>query len=898
MLFQIFCYNIVIVFGYREGLRLTQLTPMMQQYLEVKEQCKDCILFFRIGDFYEMFFEDAEIASKELELVLTGKDCGLEKRAPMCGVPHHAADSYISKLVEKGYKVAICEQLEDPALAKGIVKRDIIRIVTPGTVTDLNMLDENKNNYIMSIYKNADYYGVSYCDVSTGEFYATEFNCSSIQRLMDEIARLLPAEIICSSGLWASQKSVKYISDRFNIPISQYNDEQFDYNNSFKKVRAQFKNINRKTYITAGVCACGALISYIEETQKTSLSHINTLKVYSAGDFMMLDLSTRRNLELTETIRNKSKKGSLLWVLDKTDTAMGARTLRRWIEEPLISCEKIKERLCAVEELYNNLYARETLKAKLKDIYDIERLIGKIVYGSLNARDLISLKQSISVLPDIKECIFEFKSPMIVDILNNIDELKDVYELIDKSIVDNPPLSVKDGMIIKDGYNEDVDKFRTASTQGKNWIINLENAEKEATGIKSLKVGYNKVFGYYIEITKSNLNLVPEGKYIRKQTLANAERYITPELKEMESSILGAEEKVIQLEYDLFCKIRNFIAGQIERIQKTCWSIANIDVLCSLATVAAENDYTKPEITSDGIIDIKSGRHPVVEKTLSNNMFVPNDTLLDRNENSVLVITGPNMAGKSTYMRQVALIVIMAQIGSFIPASSGVIGVVDRVFTRIGASDDLSAGQSTFMVEMSEVANILKNATADSLILLDEVGRGTSTYDGLSIAWAVIEYISDKKKVGAKTLFATHYHELTELEGKIEGIKNYCISVKEHGDDIIFLRKIIRGGADQSYGVQVAKLAGLPEEIIKRAHELIDMLEKTDIIKQRVSDVSTANEEAAVDIQNDGCVQLDFFNSGSNDIIDELRNVDIMNMTPIEAINFLDKISRKARSIS
>lgn len=870
-----------------------QVTPMMQQYLEIKEQHKDCILFFRLGDFYEMFFEDAELASKELELVLTGRDCGLEERAPMCGIPYHAAEGYIAKLMEKGYKVAICEQLEDPALAKGLVKRDIIKIITPGTITDTGMLDEKKNNYIMCIYKNGDWYGLAYCDISTGEFHATEFKISGREKVLDEIARLLPSEILINNELKAQEKFTKYIVDRFGISITPYMDEAFEYNSSLKKVSSQFSILDKKLSLTSGICAAGALLSYIEETQKTGLSHINNFEIYSADDFMMLDISTRRNLELTETIRSQSKKGSLLWVLDRTMTAMGARMLRRWVEEPLISLEKISYRQDGVEELYNNVYVRETMRERLKNVYDIERLIGKIVYGNLNARDLISLKQSLAVLPYIKEGLSECKSLFLVHIYNNMDILSDVYELIDKSIIDNPPLSVKDGMIIKDGYNENVDRLRKASREGKDWIADLEEKEKEATGIRSLKVGYNKVFGYYIEVSRANLSLVPEDRYIRKQTLANAERYITPELKEMESTILGAEEKVVQLEYEVFCSIRDTIAGNIERMQKTAWAVASVDVLCSLALTALENDYIKPVLTDDGTISIKDGRHPVVEKVLSGGMFVPNDTYLDNEENRISIITGPNMAGKSTYMRQVALIVIMAQIGSFIPAYSAQIGIVDRIFTRIGASDDLSAGQSTFMVEMSEVANILNNATRNSLILLDEVGRGTSTYDGLSIAWAVVEYISEKQKVGAKTLFATHYHELTELEGRIEGVKNYCISVKEHGDDIIFLRKIIRGGADQSYGIQVAKLAGLPDEVIKRSKEIIKKLEENDITRANGSD--KAAKEAACNVLKDSYMQLDFFNLNNSDIMNEIMSIDIMNTTPLEAMAILDKLIKKVR---
>lgn len=877
---------------------MLQLTPMMMQYLDIKQQYKDCILFFRLGDFYEMFFEDAELASRELELVLTGRDCGLDKKAPMCGIPYHAAEPYVAKLVSKGYKVAICEQMEDPALAKGIVKRDIIKIITPGTITDLNLLDEKKNNYIMSVYKNNDWYGLAYCDISTGEFHTTEFKCIGIQKLMDEIARLIPSEIIYNSEFLSCEKHIKFINDRFNISMSVYKDEHFDYNSSYKKLFNQFKGLNKKLSITSGICACGALLNYIEETQKTSLSHINSIDIYSAGDFMILDIATRRNLELTETIRNHSKKGTLLWVLDKTATAMGGRMLRRWVEEPLISKDRIENRLDAVEEFNNNVYIREIIKEKFKHIYDIERLTGKIAYGNINARDLISLKQSISSLPEIKDCLRECKCDMLLNIYSNIDTLSDVFELIEKSIIDNPPLSIKDGFIIKDGYNSNIDKLRTASREGKGWIAKLEEQERDATGIKSLKVGFNRVFGYYIEITKANLSYVPEGRYIRKQTLSNAERYITPELKEMESTILGAEEKVIQLEYEAFCKIRNNISCQIERLQKTSWAVASADVLCSLASVAAENEYTKPKLHDNGIISIKDGRHPVIEKTLSNNMFVPNDTFLDNDENRISIITGPNMAGKSTYMRQVALLVMMAQIGSFIPASRAEIGIVDRIFTRIGASDDLSAGQSTFMVEMSEVANILTNSTKDSLILLDEVGRGTSTYDGLSIAWSVVEYISDKSKVGAKTLFATHYHELTELEGEIDGIKNYCISVKEHNDDIIFLRKIIRGGADQSYGIQVAKIAGLPDEVIKRSREIINKLEENDILKYNRKSENNLMKEVSLDISKRECSQLDIFSINNSDILDELKNIEVLNITPIEAMNILYRLSMKVKLIN
>ncbi|WP_078696254.1 DNA mismatch repair protein MutS [Caloramator quimbayensis] len=862
------------------------LTPMMLQYLEIKDSCKDCILFFRLGDFYEMFFEDAKTASRELEIALTGRDCGLDERAPMCGVPYHSADTYISKLIEKGYKVAICEQVEDPALAKGIVKREIIRVVTPGTIIESNMLDERVNNYISCVLLNKDSFSLSVCDISTGEFLVTSGG-GSIYRVIDELSKYNPSElIIIDNDLPIDNKAEKIIKDRFNLLLT-YKKHNEDDNIFLNKKFSNLDGFNENEII---VCSC--LFNYIRDNQKSSLMQITSIKKYMINDFMVLDSTARRNLELTETIRGKSSKGSLLWLLDKTRTSMGGRMLRKWIEEPLISTDEINKRLDAVEELISNVYVCGDLKEFLKNIYDIERLISRISCSAANARDLMSLKESLKNLPDIKSALSECRCEMLRNIYNDFDILEDIYNLIDKSISDNPPLTLKEGGIIKDGYSADVDKLRNAMKNGKGWIADLEQKEREITGIKSLKVGYNKVFGYYIEITKSNLSSIPEGRYIRKQTLSNCERYITSELKEMEDLILNSEQKVIDIEYQIFTEIRDKVAREVVRIQKTARQISIVDSLLSFAIVSFENNYSKPVITNDGIIKIEEGRHPVVEKVL-NSIFVPNDTYLDLKDNMIAIITGPNMAGKSTYMRQVALITLMAQIGCFVPAKSASISIVDRIFTRIGASDDLASGQSTFMVEMSEVSNILQNATKNSLILLDEVGRGTSTFDGLSIAWAVIDYIS--KKIGAKTLFATHYHELTELEGKLSGTKNYCISIREHGDDIIFLRKIIRGGADQSYGIQVAKLSGLPDEVVIRAREILSKLEESDINKG--IKLNLKQDEVAATIVCEDKKEINLFNFKENEIIAELKELDIMNMTPMDAINHLYRLCTKAKKI-
>lgn len=865
------------------------VTPMMQQYLDIKEQYKDCILFFRLGDFYEMFFSDAELASRELEITLTGRDCGLEERAPMCGVPFHAANNYVARLVSKGYKVAICEQVEDPALAKGIVKRDVIKVVTPGTVTDITMLDERKNNYLMSIYKNGNFYGLASVDITTGDFYGTRITWGNTRgKLFDEIAKYLPSEIIVNTELCVDNELTCEIKQRFNTYVSTFEEGSFEYGNAMDTLRNQFENntLNIQEYDIA-VNASGALLTYLESTQKVNLSHIQNFNLYALEEYMILDASSRRNLELTETMREKSKKGSLLWVLDKTMTSMGGRLLRKWIEQPLINHGDISLRLNAVEELKNKFMARVEARELLKRVYDIERLMGKVILGSVNCRDLIALKNSMSQIPYIKEILNGFETEYISSCYEQLDSLEDVCNLIDISIIDDPPVTIKEGGIIKDGYNSEVDKLRSASIQGKDWIAALEASEREKTGIKNLKVGFNRVFGYYIEVTKSYFSLVPE-EYIRKQTLANCERYITPELKEIEDNILGAEEKIVLLEYSLFVQIKDKIAEQLSRIKSTARALAEIDVLASLAEVADREGYCKPEISVSDKIEIVDGRHPVVEKMTDKSGFVPNDTVLDMEEDRLAIITGPNMAGKSTYMRQSALIVLMAQIGSFVPASSAKIGLVDRIFTRVGASDDLASGQSTFMVEMSEVANILTNATKRSLLVLDEIGRGTSTFDGLSIAWAVIEYIVSKEQLGCRTLFATHYHELTELEGKLSGIKNYCITVKEKGDDVIFLRKIIRGGADGSYGIQVAKLAGVPQGVIDRAKEILANLDDADI--NRNGKVRKTKKQV------DG--QLDLFAqaakaSADAEILEEIRKIDISRLTPIDAMNILYELQRK-----
>ena len=868
-----------------------EFSPMMQRYLETKEQYKDCILFYRLGDFYEMFFDDAITAARELEITLTGKDCGQEERAPMAGVPHHAAEMYISRLIAKGYKVAICEQLEDPKSAKGIVKRGVIRVVTPGTIVESNMLEERKNNYIMSIFKSGIYFGISVCDISTGEFYAAEIKDNhNFPQLLDEIARYSPSELVINSNLADCTEEMSKIRERFTAYITRFQDKFFDSKPDMIKLRFSLVDTNQKPIENIeersfAVASINALVEYIEQTQMTSLDHINKITIYQISKYMSLDMNARRNLEITEKMRDKSKKGTLLWVLDKTSTSMGGRHLRRWLNDPLIDTLEINRRLEAVKELKENVMLRGDVIDNLKKVYDIERLAGKMAYGNANARDMITLKNSLARLPEVRKVLENCESPMLKDIHENLDELQDIYELIEKSIVEDPPMTVKDGGIIKLGYNEEVDKLKTATTEGKNWIIQLEAEEREKTGIKNLKVGFNKVFGYFIEVTKSNLDQVPE-RYVRKQTLTNAERYITEELKNLENQILGAEEKVVSLEYDLFTKIREDIAKNVVRLQKTATLVSTLDVLASFAQVAEDMNYCMPKVDNSGVIDIKGGRHPVIEKMLGAGEFVENDTYLDKDENRLSIITGPNMAGKSTYMRQVALITLMAQVGSFVPAEEAKIGVVDKIFTRVGASDDLSMGQSTFMVEMMEVATILKEATPNSLVILDEIGRGTSTYDGLSIAWAVAEYIANKEKCGAKTLFATHYHELTELEEKIEGVKNYSIAVKEKGEDIIFLRKIVRGGTDESYGIHVARLAGVPKLVTEEANKILKSLERKNILTGK-------KEEKKDKKQVEG--QFDMYNFKLAEIAHEIDKINLNELTPIDALNTLVRIKEKMK---
>lgn len=903
------------------------LTPMMRQYLEIKENYKDCILFFRLGDFYEMFFEDAKIASRELELVLTGRDCGLEERAPMCGIPFHAASSYIAKLISKGYKVAIGEQVEDPATAKGIVKRDVIKVITPGTYIENNEDSEYKNTYLMCIVEENGHYAIASSDISTGEFKVTSFK-AALSSLLDEITKISPKEIIVDLNIKEELlKEIKSITSalitRRDISKNICSDEELL--NQFSEVCVANLNDLSKT-------VSKVLLKYIYDTQKIALTNINLLEYYDIVNYMTIDGNSRRNLELTENLKEKSKKGSLIWVLDKTATSMGGRAIRKWIEEPLIVKSEIEKRLEGVEELYNNAYFNEDLRDLLKEIYDIERIVGKISNKNVNAKDLISLKCSLEKLPGIKKHLSDATSAILKEWHNDLDELTDIKDLLSKAILDDPSINIKEGNIIKDGFNQEVDSLRTAKLHGKEWIAALENREREFTGIKSLKVGYNKVFGYYIEISKANYDAIPEGRYIRKQTLANAERFITQELKEMEDKILGAEEKLISLEYNLFVEIRDTIEKEIPRLKQSARIIGALDALSTLAVVAVENDYVKPSINEEGIIEIKEGRHPVVEKVIGKGEFVSNDTFLNQNDNRLLLITGPNMAGKSTYMRQVALITLMAQIGSFVPAKSANISICDKIFTRIGASDDLAGGKSTFMVEMWEVSNILKNATSKSLVLLDEVGRGTSTYDGLSIAWSVIEYISKNNKLKCKTLFATHYHELTKLEGVIEGVKNYSVAVSEIDDNIIFLRKIVEGGADQSYGIEVAKLAGLPQEVINRAKEILATLEDSSdnisidasTIKEVAIDKDKNNndyfkieaeekDEAIKDVDLENTTtnksykkkavnelidyQIDFTMIEKDNLINSIADIDIMALTPMDAMNKLYKLTLEAKRL-
>ncbi len=881
---------------------MAKLSPMMTEYLKTKEQYKDCILFYRLGDFYEMFFDDALTASRELEITLTGKECGLEERAPMCGVPYHALESYLTRLVQKGYKVAIAEQMEDPKQAKGLVRREVIRVVTPGTLTSSQALDETKNNFLMGIVYMGDCFGIASCDITTGDFFVTEVK--SERELFDELAHFTPSEIVCNDAFFMSGIDMDELKNRCQAYLSSL-DPRFFSDEGCRKVLkehyrvASLEGLGLGVY-PVGTIAAGAVMEYMYETQKNDLSHITAITPYSTGQFMVLDISTRRNLELLETLREKQKRGTLLWVLDKTKTAMGARLLRSFIEQPLIRREEILNRQNAVEELNLNYISREELREYLNSIYDLERLIGRISYKTANPRDLLAFKNSLDMLPYIKDLLKDFTSQILKNIWEDLDPLEDIRDLIAAAIVDEPPISVREGGMIREGFHEETDRLRNAKTEGKTWLAELEVKEREKTGIKNLKIKFNKVFGYYFEVTNSFKDLVPD-YFIRKQTLVNAERFTTPELKELEDVILGAEDKLVSLEYELFCQVRDQIAAEVLRIQKTAKAVAGIDVFASLSLVATRNNYCKPKINEKGVIQIKNGRHPVVEQMMRDDLFVANDTYLDNGKNRISIITGPNMAGKSTYMRQTALIVLMAQIGSFVPAEEANIGLCDRIFTRVGASDDLASGQSTFMVEMTEVANILRNATKHSLLILDEIGRGTSTFDGLAIAWAVVEYICNTKILGAKTLFATHYHELTELEGALAGVNNYCIAVKEQGDDIVFLRKIIKGGADKSYGIQVAKLAGVPEGVIQRAKELVEELSNADITA-KAKEIAEANANASQrkpvprpdDVE---LSQLTLFDTvREDDIIKEIGEMELGSMTPIDALNTLYRLQTRLKN--
>lgn len=882
---------------------MAEYSPMMQHYLKTKEEYKDCILFYRLGDFYEMFFDDALVVSKELELTLTGKDCGQAERAPMCGIPFHAAETYLNRLVANGHKVAICEQVEDPKQAKGIVKREVIRIVTPGTNLNTQALDETKNNYLMSIVYLGEKIGVSIADFSTGDYFVTELSSGS--ELIDEINKFVPSEIITNEYFSMSGIDLTAVNDKLGITMSTLDSWYFDEDTCIKKLLTHFKvgvldGLGLKDY-TSGTIAAGALLLYLYEMQKGSVDHITSIVPYTTGKYMLIDSSSRRNLELVETMREKQKKGSLLWVLDKTKTAMGARALRSMIEQPLINKEDILKRQAGIEECNNRAIDREEIREYLNPVYDLERIMTKISCKSANPRDLIAFRNSLEMLPYIKKLIGTMESDLFAECFANLDDLADIYSLISSAIVEEPPITIREAGIIKEGFSKEADELRRAKTEGKEWLAQLEAREKEATGIKNLKVKYNKVFGYYLEVTNSFKDLVP-ADWVRKQTLTNAERYTTDELKKLEDVILGAEDKLCSLEYDLFNEVRDSIAAEVRRIKSTARAIAEIDVYTALSVVAQQYNYVKPAINEKGIIDIKNGRHPVVEKMIRNDMFVANNTYLDNAKNRISIITGPNMAGKSTYMRQTALIVLMAQIGSFVPAQEANIGIVDRIFTRVGASDDLASGQSTFMVEMTEVANILRNATPKSLLILDEIGRGTSTFDGLSIAWAVVEYIANTKLLGAKTLFATHYHELTELEGTLDGVNNYCIAVKENGDDIVFLRKIIKGGADKSYGIQVAKLAGVPDTVIERAKELVADLSDADIsLKARDIAQYSKKQEKLVNsykkVDDLDVKQMSLFDTVNNDdIIEDIKALDISNMTPIDALNTLYKLQGRVKN--
>lgn len=885
-----------------QQIAVEDLTPMMQQYMETKKQYQDCILFYRLGDFYEMFFDDALTASKELEITLTGKACGLEERAPMCGIPYHAVEGYLTKLVSKGYKVAICEQLEDPKLAKGLVKRDVIRIVTPGTNLNVQSLEASKNNFLMCITYMPAKIGISVADVTTGDYYLTEVE--DIKKLNDELMKYEPSEIICNEAFLVSGFDVDNLKSKYHISVNALEPHIFD-DEGCKRVLLRHFKVNTLIGLgiedfPVGMIAAGALLQYLYETQKTDLAHFTHIYPYLTNKYMLLDSATRRNLELTETLREKQKRGSLLWVLDKTKTAMGGRLLRSMLEQPLIDKAEMEKRLDAIEELNRDSVSRDEIREYLNPVYDLERLLSKVTYKTANPRDFIAFRNSLEMLPAIKKVLKAFEKEEMTGVEKDIDGLEDIYQLIRESIEEEPPITIREGGMIKDGFDETIDMLRSAKRDGKKWLADLEEQDRERTGIKNLRIKYNKVFGYYFEVTNSYKDMVPED-YIRKQTLANAERYTTPRLKELEDTILNAEDKLTTLEYDLFCKIRESIAMEVERIQRTAKAIAKLDVYASLSLVSERNHYVRPKLNEKGVIDIKDGRHPVVEQMITNDLFIANDTYLDNGSHCISIITGPNMAGKSTYMRQTALIVLMAQVGCFVPAKSANIGIVDRIFTRVGASDDLASGQSTFMVEMNEVANILRNATSNSLLILDEIGRGTSTFDGLSIAWAVIEHISNRKILGAKTLFATHYHELTELEGKMNNVNNYCIAVKECGDDIVFLRKIIKGGADRSYGIQVAKLAGVPDMVIDRAKEIVEQLTDNDIIEKIQS--------IAVDVKSDvrakkqpkldevDLAQMSLFDTVTDeDVLKELMEVEVNTMSPLDALNTLYRLQNKLRN--
>ena len=875
------------------------LSPMMQNYLATKEEYKDCVLFYRVGDFYEMFYDDAKMVSEELELTLTGKECGLEERAPMCGIPFHAADTYITKLIALGHKVAICEQVEDPKLAKGLVKREVIRVVTPGTVISQDELDETRNNYLMCIVCTSDRYGMSIADISTGQCLVSETDTA--QKLKDEIQKFMPSEIICNQSLMVSGLDLEDLRTRLRISVSALDDYYFDDDSCQKILKKHFHVSSLKGLglddFSCGTIAAGALFQYLYETQKNNMEQMTSITPYFSDRFMLLDSSTRRNLELVETLREKQKKGSLLGVLDRTKTAMGARMLRSIIEQPLINKDEIEKRLTAVEELTDMPMIRDEIREYLQPVYDLERLSSRIAYQTANPRDLIAFKSSLQMLPFIRQLLTGFQGDLLKNIQNDLDPLEDLFHAIDDAIIDDPPMAMKDGGIIKDGYNEQVDKYRAAKKDGQKWLSDLEAEEREKTGIRTLRVKYSRVFGYCIEVTNSFKDKVPD-YYQRKQTLTGSERYSTDKLRQIEEQITGAEDRLGSLEYELFSDIRDTIGKNVARVQRTARAIACLDVFCSFSYVAERNRYVRPKLNKSGKIDIRDGRHPVVEKMIPDDLFISNDTYLDQQEHRVAIITGPNMAGKSTYMRQTALIVLMAQIGSFVPASSANIGLVDRIFTRVGASDDLASGQSTFMVEMSEVANILRNATSDSLLILDEIGRGTSTFDGLSLAWAITEFVADPRKIGAKTLFATHFHELTELEGKIAGVNNYCVAVKEKGDGIVFLRKIVKGGADKSYGIQVARLAGVPEAVLARAKEILDQLSDADItaaiknLTESRAKKSRPRHYDTVDMQ-----QMSLFDTTDNDkIINEIREIDISTMTPLDALNMLNHLQNEVKN--